>query len=155
VFLGTCGGFQHVVLEYARNVCGLAGAAHQYYDPQGTELVLTALPCSLGGQVMRVRLESGTLAARIFARPEVFEEYYCNYGINPDYEERMRDSGLVISARDADGAPRIVELPRLNFFIASLFVPQTSSLEERPHPLISAFVAAAEAAATGRVGGGV
>jgi len=142
VFVGTCGGFQHAVLEYARNVCGLTRGAHQEYDPQSAEMVLTALPCSIVGRVMRVQIERETLAAKIFGVSEIREEYYCNFGINPEYERPLTAGGLVISARDEDRAPRIVELPDPRFFIASLFVPQTSSCRDQPHPLLVAFVAA-------------
>jgi CTP synthase (UTP-ammonia lyase) len=58
----------------------------------------------------------------------------------------LLEHGLVISGRDAEGEPRIVELPSHPFFVATLFVPQTST--EQPHPLISAFVSAVASCAS-------
>ena len=52
--LGTCGGFQHVVIEFARNVAGIADAAHAEDDPTASRLVIDALACSLVGQTMDV-----------------------------------------------------------------------------------------------------
>jgi CTP synthase (UTP-ammonia lyase) len=63
-FLGTCGGFQHAVLEFARQVAGIGGAAHQYYAPEAQSLVVTPLACSLAGTTMRVDIAPGSLAAR-------------------------------------------------------------------------------------------
>lgn len=62
--LGTCGGFQHVVLEYARNVVGFRDAQHAEYDPYASTLFITPLSCSLAGQTMTVRLRDDTIASR-------------------------------------------------------------------------------------------
>jgi CTP synthase (UTP-ammonia lyase) len=61
--LGTCGGFQHVVLEFARNVLGFADAQHAEYDPYASRLFVTPLSCSVAGQVMTVYIKGGTRAA--------------------------------------------------------------------------------------------
>lgn len=57
-FLGTCGGFQHVVIEYARNVLGFADAQHAEYDPYASRLFVSELSCSLAGRRMQVCLRS-------------------------------------------------------------------------------------------------
>jgi CTP synthase (UTP-ammonia lyase) len=150
VFVGTCGGFQHAVLEFAKNVAGIAGAAHQDYEPDADALVLTALVCSIVGKAMRVLIDPGSRAKEVFEASETMEEYYCNYGINPSYEPTLIQHGLVISGRDEDGEPRILELPKNRFFMASLFVPQVRSTPGAPHPLLVAFVRAAAASSTGR-----
>lgn len=142
--LGTCGGFQHVVLEYARNVLGFADAHHAEYDPYASRLFITSLSCSLVGKTLEVHLEPGSHAAAAQGATEVFERYYCNFGLNPDHEQELVDGGLAITGRDSDGEPRVVELPDHDFFIATLYVPQTSSTSDAPHPLIGSFLAAAE-----------
>lgn len=55
-FLGTCGGFQHVVLEYARNVLGIHEAQHEEYDPYASKLIVSRLPCSLVGNRLLIEL---------------------------------------------------------------------------------------------------
>src|SRR3954468_19108609 len=62
-FLGTCGGFQHAVLEFARNVMGFADAAHAESDPYASVLFITRIACSVAGKVMPVVIAPGSLAA--------------------------------------------------------------------------------------------
>ena len=143
--LGTCGGYQHVIVELARDLLGIADADHAESNPHARHLAVTALPCSLAGQEREVRLVHGTRAGEAYGRPTVVEAYSCSYGINPDYVEPLVDAGLVVSGRDDDASVRLVELPRLRFFVASLFVPQLSSSPEAPHPLVRAFVEAVAA----------
>jgi CTP synthase (UTP-ammonia lyase) len=134
--LGTCGGYQHVVLEYARNVLGFSDAAHAEYDPYASDLFITALSCSLVGQTMTVNVRENTTAARFYKQRAIAEKYYCNFGLNLDHLPALTGAGLVVSGTDQDGEPRILELPDLRFFVATLFVPQTSSTAGNPHPLI-------------------
>jgi CTP synthase (UTP-ammonia lyase) len=145
--IGTCGGFQHIVLEYGRSVLGLAEAHHAEYDPYASVLFVSKLACSLVGKRMIVSLRPGTLAARLYERNAIEENYYCNFTLNPEYQPRLEQSGMMISGSDADAAARIVELPTHPFFLGTLFVPQVASTAERPHPLILGFV---DAAATRR-----
>lgn len=65
-FIGTCGGFQHAVIEYARNALGFEDAKHAEYDPYASELFISALSCSLVGQTMSVRLQHGSRAAGFY-----------------------------------------------------------------------------------------
>src|SRR5271156_838428 len=62
-FLGTCGGFQHMLIEYARNVMGFTEAAHAESDPYASCLFVTPLSCSLVGRTMEVAIEPGSRAA--------------------------------------------------------------------------------------------
>ena len=71
------------------------------------------------------------------------EQYYCNYGVNEEYERQFQASGLRVSARGIQGETRAVELPDHRFFIATLFQPQLSSRPEAPHPCLLAFLRAA------------
>ena len=66
--LGTCGGFQHIVLEIARDVLGYEDAEHAELNPGANRLFITPLSCSLKGQTMPVKLASGSLAARAYGQ---------------------------------------------------------------------------------------
>ena len=92
-------------------------------------------------------ISPGTLAARLYGTAEAIEDYYCNYGVNAEYERALEDGGLRVSGRGDDGEARIVELPAHPFFLATLFLPQTRSTAERPHPVIAGFAAAVTARA--------
>jgi CTP synthase (UTP-ammonia lyase) len=141
--LGTCGGFQHIILEYARNGLGFADAQHAEYDPNASRLFIDRLPCSLVGRTLNIRLQSGSLAARAYGRTDVAEQYYCNFGVNPEFVGALRKGALQMVGSDDEGEVRVVELAGHPFFIGTLFVPQTSSTPESPHPLVSAFLRAA------------
>lgn len=139
-FMGTCGGFQHVVIEYARNVLGFEDAQHAEYDPYASDLFVTPLSCSLVGQTMTVRLAPGSRAAHFYNEAEATEQYYCNFGLNPEHQERLHEAGLRVSGIDQDGEARVLELPERRFYLATLFVPQLTSSPDRPHPLITAYL---------------
>jgi CTP synthase (UTP-ammonia lyase) len=139
--LGTCGGFQHVILEFARNVLGLQKAAHAEYEPRAAELVIEQLACSLSGQRAAVVLKPGSTAASYYGAEGVTEEYRCSFGLAASYIPAIERVGLTISGEGAEREPRIVELTGHPFYIATLFVPQLSSTPQQPHPLFRAFVA--------------
>jgi CTP synthase (UTP-ammonia lyase) len=140
---GTCGGFQHIILEYARNVLGFNEAQHAEYDPYASDLFVTQLDCSLVGRDLVIALAPESRVARIYGALEAREQYYCNFGINPDKTELLRSGALQVTGSDGEGEVRVVELPTHPFFIGTLFVPQLRSHFERPHPLITAFIRAA------------
>ena len=143
-FLGTCGGFQHAVIEYARNVAGLGTAAHaEYYGASLEDAVISPLTCSLLGQWFDVAFEPGSRAAACYAGTRAREQYYCSYGINPRWLGTLLQRGLSIVGRADDGSPRVMELPAHPFFLATLFVPQARSTQDAPHPLVTGFVRAA------------
>lgn len=150
-FLGTCGGFQHAAIEYARNVCGLARAEHAEITPDAGELLIVALECSLNGHEQTVMVVPGTLAAKILGPGRRTERYNCSYGLNPEYLETLTARGLRFSGFDDSGEVRIMELPGHPFFVGTLFQPERQEDGTQPHPLIRAFaVAAAERAAARR-----
>ncbi|MFF7456658.1 hypothetical protein [Kitasatospora sp. NPDC008115] len=144
-FLGTCAGFQHAVLEYARHVCGIGGAAHGENDPGEDDPVIVPLSCSLVGHEGAVRLTPGSLAERVLGAPRTVERYHCAYGLNDAYRERLHTGGLRFSGADDSGQLRILELPAEAhpFFLASLFQPELAGDGSRAHPMIRAFAAAA------------
>jgi len=86
--------------------------------------VITALACSLVGQQQSVRLLPGTRAAALYGAVSAVEDYYCNYGVNPDYVARLQAGGLRVSGVGDEGELRIVELPDHPFFMATLFRPR-------------------------------
>jgi CTP synthase (UTP-ammonia lyase) len=145
--LGTCGGFQHLVLEFARHVMGLADAQHAEIDPTASRLVLTPLTCSVAGTQMPVTLDATSRVASWYGHTRTVEQYYCNYGLNRDYEEGLQSAGLAIVGRDDDGEPRVIDLESHPFYVGALFVPQPTGDPARPHALVAALLAAARAAA--------
>ncbi|GIN05538.1 glutamine amidotransferase-related protein [Planomonospora venezuelensis] len=153
-FLGTCGGFQHTVLEYARNVLGLA-VAHAENDPEAEEFLLVPLECSLAGHEDAVRLAPGSLAERVIGAERSVERYSCNFGLNTRYLPVLEAGGLRFTGRDEAGAVRVLELPDHPFFLATLFQPELAGDGTRPHPVITAFASAAVAHAGSRSGGRV
>jgi CTP synthase (UTP-ammonia lyase) len=142
-FLGTCAGFQHVVLEYARNVIGFVDAQHAEYDPAASHLFINQLACSLVGKKMTIILKPSSRAYGYYGRSEVMEQYYCRFGLNPTYQPLIEAQGLHIAGYDTDGEARIVELPDHPFYLATLFLPQLDSTAAQPHPLISAYLSSA------------
>jgi CTP synthase (UTP-ammonia lyase) len=139
--LGTCGGFQHMILEYARNVLGYADAHHAEYDPAASRLFISSLTCPVAGKELRVRLLPSTTVRNLYGRDEVVESYYCTFGLNPEYANTLTGRcDLTVSGRDLNGEIRIVELLNHPFFVGTLFVPQTRSRESMPHPLIVGFL---------------
>lgn len=139
---GTCGGFQHIVLEYARNVLGFKDAQHAEYDPYASKLFISQLVCSLAGREMQLRFVPGSQVAGIYGSLSARERYYCNFGVNPECIPELKRGPLKISGSDVEGEVRVIEHPGHPFFIGTLFVPQTRSTPEVPHPLVTAFVGA-------------
>jgi CTP synthase (UTP-ammonia lyase) len=142
-FIGTCGGFQHVVLEYARNVLGFKDAAHAESDPDASTLFISALDCSLVGQTLQIHLDPTSRVFVMYQHAVIEEQYYCQFGLNPRYQATLHDGGLRVVGVDDQQEARIVELPDHPFFVATLFVPPLSSTPEQPHPLLLAYLQAA------------
>jgi CTP synthase (UTP-ammonia lyase) len=141
-FLGTCAGFQHAVLEYARHVWQIPEAAHAELDPDAADPVIGRLACSLVEVTAPIRLIAGTRLAAWYGKPTAIERYHCNYGVNPGWQTRLENGPLRIAARDETAEIRAVELDGHPFFVATLFQPERSALADADHPLIQAFVAA-------------
>lgn len=140
---GTCGGFQHMIIEYARNVLGFKDAQHAEYDPYASLLFVSRLQCALAGREMSLRFTAGSRVAAIYRELSVTEQYYCNFGVNPDHVAVLKSGPLKVTGSDAEGEVRVIELPGHPFFIGVLFVPQTRSTPRQPHPLVTAFLRAA------------
>lgn len=138
--LGTCAGFQHSIIEFARNVLQIKEAQHEEYEPYSPVLFISKLECSLAGQRMKIFINKGTLAYKAYNSSETEEDYHCNFGINPRFKGQLMHPSLTISGVDQDKEIRIIEVPKHRFFVATLFVPQTNSTEQHPHPLVTRFV---------------
>ncbi|MFD5586421.1 hypothetical protein [Streptomyces sp. NPDC057413] len=141
-FLGTCGGFQHALLEFARNVCGLTGVAHAENDPDAEDFLIEPLACSLAGHEDTVLLEPGSLAQTVIGAERTVERYSCHYGPSR-HLGTLTGHGLRFSGHDPQGQVRIAELPGHPFFLASLFQPELYGDGARPHPVIRGLARAA------------
>lgn len=149
-FLGTCGGFQHAIIEYARNVLGWSDADHAETSPDTARAVISPLACSLVETTERVNLFPGSRLAGIYEASEIFEGYRCRYGLNPEFRQALLAGPLRGAANDATGEIRAVELSGHPFFLATLFQPERAGLKGMTSPVVKAFVQActARAAAT-------
>jgi CTP synthase (UTP-ammonia lyase) len=154
-FLGTCGGFQYALIEFARNVLGIAGADSAENNSGSKNIVIYPVACAmpnrkdgapkLSGSETEIRLRPGSYLQSFYGKDKeiVTEEYFCNFEVNPEYEWCAMEAGFPVVARGPQGEVRAIESPSHRFFIATLFQPQLSSTEKNPHPLAVAFVQAA------------
>lgn len=141
-FLGTCGGFQHAIIEYARNVMGWRDAAHAETDTEG-RMVIAPLSCSLVEKSDNIELRANTLISRAYGRDSIEEGYHCSYGIASDFARELEQGDLRVTGWDDDGEIRAVELVTHPFLVATLFQHERNALEGRPVPLVHAFLRAA------------
>ncbi|MDP9067921.1 MAG: hypothetical protein M3N53_06195 [Actinomycetota bacterium] len=125
-----------------RNVLGFRDADHEETSPDARRLAITSLSCSLVGQEHPIQLVRDSLARDWYGRERALEDYYCNYGVNPEFVPLLEESGLRIGAIDDGGEVRLVERRDHPFFVGTLFLPQTRSDKRSPHPILRAFAAA-------------
>ena len=144
-FLGTCGGFQHALLEYARGVLGWEDAAHRELSPDSPRAVIAPLSCGLVEVEGAIRLVPGSRLACAYGALQAREGYHCNYGLNPAFREALLSGPLCVAAEDAAGDVRGVELDGHPFFVATLFQPERAALQGRVPPLAEAFLRSAGA----------
>jgi CTP synthase (UTP-ammonia lyase) len=149
-FLGTCGGFQHAIIEYARNVLGWADAEHAETAPDAVRPVIAPLACALVDATDDVELRAGSRIAAAYGSPRSTEGYRCRYGLNPAFAATLVAGPLRASAHDNAGEVRAVELDDHPFFVATLFQPERAALKGRLPPLVAAFAGACAAHARSR-----
>lgn len=154
-FLATCGGFQYALIEFARNILGIADADSAENNSASKNIVIYPVVCAvphrkggapkLSGAVPEIRLRPGSYLQSFYGKDKevVTEEFFCNFEVNPEYEWATMEAGFPVVARGAQGEIRAIESPTHRFFIATLFQPQLSSTEKNPHPVVLAFVQAA------------
>jgi CTP synthase (UTP-ammonia lyase) len=151
-FLGTCGGFQYAILEYARTVLGWMDAEHAEDRPGAERLVVTPLECALVEAQGAVRFHAGSRLWNAYGTPEAVEGYRCRYGLNPAVRAALTSGPLRVTAEDAAGEVRGIELEGHPFFVATLFQPERRALRGQVPPIVAAFVRAAAAWSRGRRG---
>ncbi len=153
-YFGICLGMQIATIEFARNVCGLAGANSTEFDKATPHPVICLQEEQKGvedmGATMRLGscesiLFAGTQAAALYGgKDRIHERHRHRYEFNSDYQDRLQDGGLVISSVSAnEGLVEIIELPDHPFYIGAQFHPEFLSKPNHPHPLFAGFVAAA------------
>jgi CTP synthase len=161
-YLGICLGMQLATIEFARNVCGLAGANSTELDADTPHPVVALITewldrtgriekrtdkSDLGGTMrlgsQKCPVEPSTLAASIYGA-EVNERHRHRYEVNNIYVPQLEAKGYKVSARTpSENLPEIMELPGHPFFIGVQFHPEFTSTPRHGHPLFKAYVAAA------------
>ena len=153
-FLGLCLGMQCAVIEFARNVCGLADADTTENRPDCADPVICLMEeqksVTQKGATMRLgaypcRLAPDSLARAAYGAEEVQERHRHRYEFNNAYRERLGACGMRFSGLSPDGElVEIIELSRHPWFVAVQFHPEFKSRPVEPHPLFAAFIAAAK-----------
>jgi CTP synthase (UTP-ammonia lyase) len=141
-FLGTCGGFQHALIEFARNVAGLTAADHAESNEHADSLVVTPLSCPLVEKSGSLHFVPGSQLRRAYSCDQATEDYHCRYGLNAEQRTHLEKAGLHFSGFDDAGEVRAFELPSHPFYIGTLFQPERSALRGEVHPLICALLRA-------------
>ncbi|MFP5327088.1 MAG: CTP synthase [Acidimicrobiia bacterium] len=158
--LGLCLGLQMMVVDFARNVAGLAGASSRELDPTAPYLVIDLMDeqrevVDKGG-TMRLglypaRLAEGSLVQKAYGEDLVYERHRHRLEVNPRHRSRLEEAGLLCSGTSPDGRlVEFIELPGHPFWAATQAHPEFKSRPDRPHPLFFEFVGAALDRAEGR-----
>ena len=152
-FLGLCLGMQCAVIEYARNVVGIKDANSKEFDENAQNPVIDLMIEQKNvhgyGGTMRLGayeciLKKGTKAQKAYGKDKISERHRHRYEVNNEYLKQIEDAGLVFSGMSPDGMlAEIVEIPKLDWFVASQFHPEFKSRPERPHPLFKGLIDAA------------
>jgi len=166
-YLGICLGMQLAVIEYARNVAGLADAHSTEFDPDTPHPVIALITewrdrdgrieqrdaqSNLGG-TMRLGgqecvLEADSAVRRIYGQDRIMERHRHRYEVNDHYLPRLKAAGLKVSGTSArDKLCEMIELPAHPWFVGCQFHPEFTSTPRNGHPLFKAFVQAALSAA--------
>jgi len=162
--LGICLGLQVMVIEFARNVAGLAQANSREFAPTAPHLVIDLMDdqrevvsSSNYGGTMRLgtypaKLAPGSQMAAIYGQELVFDRHRHRYEVNPRYRSRLEQAGLVCSGESPDGRlVEMIELPGHPLWVGTQAHPEFKSRPDRPHPLFRALVGASLARAEGRL----
>ena len=156
-FLGICLGLQCAVIEFARNVCGLADAQTTEFDEERGIKTKHPVVCLMDeqqdvtekGGTMRLGacpcdLKKGTKSFVAYGEPSISERHRHRYEVNNNYCEQFEKNGLILSGRNPDiGVVEMIELPDHPWFVATQAHPELKSQPVKPHPLFRDFVAAA------------
>ena len=152
-FFGICLGLQMAVVEFARDVLGLAGANSVEFDEKTPHPVISLLESQVQvldkGGTMRLGayacvLKSGSLAARLYGKDEISERHRHRYEVNNSYRSRLSDGGMLVSGHNPElNLVEMIELPDHPYFVGCQFHPEFKSKPFAPHPLFNGFIRAA------------
>lgn len=151
-YLGLCLGLQISVIEFARNVCGLASANSSEFDESCFHPVIDFLPTQREvtekGGTMRLGkypcdLQPRTTARKWYGRGRITERHRHRYEVNPKYHKVLQEHGMVFSGLSPDGMlVESIEYADHPYFVATQFHPEFKGRPLRPHPLFLGFVMA-------------
>lgn len=119
---------------------GITDAEHEETAPGAETPIISKLSCSLRGLTQELRIFPNTKASQAYRKDTAMEQFLCNYGVNPDYQDKIMVKPIIVSGVGPDGEVRMIELSGHRYFLATLFVPQMTSTIEIPHPLIVDFL---------------
>ena len=152
-YFGICLGMQTMVIEYARNVCGLLDADSTEFDPATPHRVIYKLRELKGvdelGGTMRLgayscKLSDGSFAQRAYKADLISERHRHRYEFNREFEPILTEHGLRLTGQTPDGVyVEICELPTHPWFLGCQFHPEFKSKPLEPHPLFTSFLGAA------------
>lgn len=138
---GNCGGFQHMIIEFAKNVCGIENADHEETNPDSSDLLIKKLSCSLKGEQENLNIiDPDSFLFKTLKSKNLLGKYYCSYGLNEKYVEILTQNGLTFTSESEDGNYRSFEIKKHIFFVGTLFQPALTSTEENPNPIIVEFI---------------
>ena len=152
-YFGICLGMQIAVIEYARNVCGIADADSGEFDELCKNKVIDFMPgqsddvdkggtLRLGAYPCEIR--PGTTMERCYESISISERHRHRYEFNNDYRQIVQDNGLTLSGTSPDGRLiETVELTERPFYLGVQYHPEFKSRPNRPHPLFKGFIGAA------------
>ena len=168
-YLGICLGMQLATIEFARDVCGLAGANSTEFDAQSPHPVVGLITewmdrsgkvekrsasSNLGGTMrlgsQKCPVKPGTRAEKIYGS-HVNERHRHRYEVNNHYVDQFEKAGMLISARTpAEDLPEMMEIPAHPWFVGVQFHPEFTSSPRAGHPLFTSYIEAAVAYKTAR-----
>ncbi|WP_265129402.1 glutamine amidotransferase-related protein [Chryseobacterium oranimense] len=138
---GNCGGFQHMIIEFARNVCNIENADHEETNPDAKDSLIKKLSCSLRGEQENLKIiDKNSFLYRTINQDTIIGKYNCSYGINEKYVDILKGRGLSLTSISEDGHYRSFEIESHPFFVGTLFQPALTSTENEPNPMIAEFV---------------
>ncbi len=141
-FLGTCAGFQHALIEYARNVLGARDAEHAESNPEALKPLISKLSCSLVEVESKIVLVPDSMLHKSYGTQTITEGYHCNYGPSKECEALLFNGKFRVAARDTAGEVRGGELQGHPFFVGTLFQPERRALKGEIPPIVREFVRA-------------
>jgi len=152
-FLGICLGMQMAVIEYSRNVLGLADANSTEMDESTSDPVINLMEAQKTiidkGGTMRLgawacALEPNTIAAEVYGETNITERHRHRYEFNNDYKTQIEAAGMKATGLNPEtGLVEIIEIPEHPWFVGVQYHPEYKSTVANPHPLFVAFVKAA------------